>query len=184
MNLLLPGPTEIWKDIPGYEGLYQVSNLGRVKSAERKVGWEFYNKPCARKHKERIIVAEVAKNGYKRVGLSKDGKRTRYHLHRIIAKAFIPNPNNYPVINHKNGIKTDNRLENLEWTTYSENNYHAWRVLNKKAKNARAVRCKETGEVFETLAKASIKYGKNRCSLSAALRKGKDYYRKLHWEFV
>lgn len=109
---------EKWKDIPNYEGLYQVSNLGRIKSIGRRVSWKFYNKPCARNHNERIIIPEIGKIGYCRVGLCKNGKRTRYNLHRIIAKAFIPNPNNLPTVNHKNGIRTDNRLENLEWASY------------------------------------------------------------------
>lgn len=174
---------EIWKDIPNYEGLYQVSNLGRIKSLGRKVNWEFYNKPCARNHSERIINAEVAKNGYKRVSLCKRGKRTRYNLHRIIAKAFIPNPDNLPTINHKNGIRTDNRLENLEWVSYRDNNLHAWRVLHKKSYNAKAVRCKETGEVFPTITEASSKYGKTKESLWNCLKK-QGTFCGLHWEFV
>lgn len=175
---------EIWKDIPNYEGLYQVSNLGRIKSIGRRVSWEFYNKPCARNHNERIITPEIGKIGYCRVGLCKNGKRTRYNLHRIIAKAFIPNPNNLPTVNHKNGIRTDNRLENLEWASYSENNMHAWRVLHKKPYNAKAVKCKETGEIFSTMAEAALKYGKYRTSLCQKMKTGNGIFCGLHWEFV
>lgn len=176
--------TEIWKDIPNYEGLYQVSNLGRIKSIGRRVSWKFYDKPCARNHNERMITPEVGKIGYYRVGLCKNGKRTRYSLHRIIAKAFIPNPDNLPTVNHKNGIKTDNRLENLEWVSYSDNNLHAWRVLNKKAYNAKAVRCKETGEVFRTMAEAAIKYGKKRTALCQQMKTANRKFSGLHWEYV
>lgn len=101
---------EIWKDIPGFEGLYQVSNFGRIKSLNyRKTG------------KEHILKFGKNPKGYSRTTLFKNGE-TRYYLtHRLVAQAFIPNPDNLPEINHKNEIKTDNRVENLEWCTNQYN---------------------------------------------------------------
>lgn len=114
---------EQWKDIDGYEGYYQISNLGRVKSLERKVVG-YYG--ADRTLKERIKSLQKS-DGYLTVSLSKNGKNKRYKIHRLLAKAFIPNPENKKCINHKNGIKTDNRIENLEWVTRKENLQHAHR---------------------------------------------------------
>jgi hypothetical protein len=108
---------EIWKSIKGYEGIYEISNYGRVSSLPRKY-----------LPKGKILDYGVNNIGYPRVNLCKNGKVKPYLVHRIIAKAFIPNPNNKPQINHINGIKTDNRLENLEWTTQSENVIHAYKI--------------------------------------------------------
>ena len=110
---------EIWRDIKGYEGLYQISNLGRVKSLGRKS----YSNVCL---KDKILnPALECKNGYKRVCLCKDGKEKRIKVHRLVAQAFIPNPDNKPIINHKDGNKINNSVENLEWCTYKENAQHA-----------------------------------------------------------
>lgn len=98
---------EEWRDIKGFEGLYQVSSLGRVKSL--KFG------------RERILTPVKTINGYLRVGLNKDGKRDFYTIHRLVANAFIPNPNNLETVNHINEIKTDNRVSNLEWMTMRDN---------------------------------------------------------------
>lgn len=97
---------EIWKDIEGYEGLYQVSNLGRVK----------------RVRSGRIRTQKIAKNGYCQVNLSKNNQVNFYLVHRLVANAFIPNPNNLPQVNHKDENKTNNHIENLEWCTQSYNN--------------------------------------------------------------
>lgn len=91
---------EIWKDVVGYEGLYEVSNLGHIKSL-------WFNK-------EKLLTP-INSKGYYKVHLYKNGKLKDYSIHQIVAKAFIPNPNNYPGINHKDEVKTNNHADNLEW---------------------------------------------------------------------
>ena len=110
---------EIWKDIKGYEGLYQVSNLGRVKSLRRWAGNQYSNKFIKR---EKILKHSTEKGGYYHYTLRKDGKETKGREHRLVAEAFIPNPNNYPCINHKDENIKNNNVNNLEWCTYKYNN--------------------------------------------------------------
>lgn len=119
---------EIWKDIEGYKGYYQVSNCGRVKSLQRF-------KSCGKGgfiQKERIMKQSLTTTGYKKVELSKDGKRKSMKVHRLVAMAFIDNPDNKPDVNHIDGNPLNNHLVNLEWCTESENINHAIRTGLKK----------------------------------------------------
>lgn len=113
---------ELWKDISGYEGYYQISNTGKVKSCSRIITRGNIKQTIYPK----IMSPSVNKRfGYKNITLRKNGIRAYFRICRLVAEAFIPNPLNKPCVNHKNGIKTDDRQCNLEWCTYSENMKHA-----------------------------------------------------------
>ena len=123
---------EHWKAITGYEGLYEVSDLGRVKSLN-------YNHTG----KEKILKPQKTNNGYLRVDLCKDGKLKHSKVHRLVAEAFIPNPNNLETVNHKDEVKTNNTVSNLEWMS---------RVDNKRYSANKSVKMfdKSTGELLAT----------------------------------
>ena len=123
---------EVWKPIKGYESLYEVSSLGRVRRTENYFNSKSkLNKQFMVKVKGRILKNRVSR-GYYIVNLCCNSKAKNYRVHRLVAETFLPNPNNYPCINHKNGIKTDNRVGNLEWCSYSYNNKEAYRMGLKK----------------------------------------------------
>lgn len=109
---------EIWKDIEGYDGWYQVSNKGRVRS------WRYGSPKKGRRSKPHIMKTDSPER-YNRARLTNNGDRKMESVHRLVAKAFIPNPDNKPQVNHKNGNRRDNREENLEWVTAKENAEHA-----------------------------------------------------------
>lgn len=114
---------EIWKDINGYEGLYQVSNLGRIKSLPK-----FHQG-------ERILKERIDRYGYLYIGFFKNKVKKYYKIHRLVAEAFIPNPKELPCVNHKDENKTNNNVENLEWCSVAYNNSYATRLERVAAKH-------------------------------------------------
>ena len=131
--------SEVWKDIEGYEGLYQVSNWGRVKSL--KFG------------KERILKPEKNRNGYLVVNLYKNGKRKHFKIHRLVAEAFVSNPDNLPCVNHADEDKTNNFYGNLEFCSYQYNN-------NFGTRNERASKTKTNGKHSKPVQGLNPKTGK------------------------
>ena len=144
---------EIWKDVEGYEGMYQVSSYGRVKSLAREVTDMFGTKMLEEKIVERSDNCQ-----YYMIALSKNNVKEHTSIHRLVAKTFIPNPENKPCVNHIDGNKHNNRVENLEWVTYSENSQHAIRTgLLKPQKHKRQIDKLSPEEVIED-GKTVIKY--------------------------
>lgn len=119
-----PLPDEEWRDVVGYEGLYQVSNLGRVKSLSKRIVYKDgreYNYPS------KVMKNQKVSTGYRKVMLYGVNGNKQYYVHRLVAETFIPNPNNLSDVNHKDGCKTNNILSNLEWRSRSDNQKHAYK---------------------------------------------------------
>ena len=146
---------EIWKPINGFELSYSVSSIGRVKALKRQVKHNYGGFSI----KSERILTPLNINGYSRVVLCKNNEQFFKSVHRLVGIAFIPNPENKPFINHKNGVKNDNRVENLEWCTCQENIIHAYKNgLSKKGNkhynygkigcNAIFGKCSTSGEIL------------------------------------
>ena len=170
---------ERWKQIAGYEGLYEVSNLGRVRSVERLVGAKFAGGVSRRQG--RILVPVLHSFGYLTVTLSKNDRKKRFTIHRLVATAFLPNPLNKPQVNHIDGVPGNAKVTNLEWVTRSENQLHAFRTgLQEKLYGEDAPRAKLTqkqAEVIRSLAgkhdapTLAKRYGVGRSTITAIIRK-------------
>ena len=185
---------EEWRDIKGYEGLYQVSNLGRAKSLKYR-GHE----GCIG-----ILTPRLDGKEYETVALYKEGKVRNTKIHRLVAQAFIPNPNNYPQVNHKDENKINNNVSNLEWCTILYNNCYGTRLkrvsdknkgegnpmYGKPSHNRKKVKCITTGEIFDSIYEASQKY---KCKPSHIIENCKGKIKscsklpdgtKLKWEYL
>ena len=157
---------EIWKDIEGYEGIYQVSNLGKVKSLERYCSTHWGR----RRVPEKILNPQEKEYGYLCVDLHRDGNSKSYSIHRLVATAFIPNPEDKPEVNHKDGDTGNNQVSNLEWATGSENVRHALQtgLISKQqferflhlgtAAVSKKVICLNTHQIFNSIAEASREF--------------------------
>ena len=154
---------EVWRYVVGFEGHYIVSNMGNVMSLPRRAN---------HMSGTRVSVGKVLKpnkiwNGYLQVTLCVDGERHHRLVHRLVAEAFIPNPNNMEQVNHINFDRADNRLENLEWCTASENTLHSERAGRLHHESKRIVR--SDGAIFDSIADAAKATGVHPSTISVAL---------------
>ena len=176
---------ENWRDIVGYEGLYQVSNLGMIKSLDRIVSCRWGQN---KRLNGNLLSMTPDPDGYLSVALSKQGKRKTYRVHKLVAQAFIPNPEKLPSINHKDENKTNNNVKNLEWCTVKYNNNYKDRqqkiaqkrkgvelpkIRGKNNGNAKKIICITTGKVFDTNKEASKFYNANSGSISGVCKRNK-----------
>ena len=153
---------EIWKDIPGLEGKYQASNFGNIKSVNHTV---VTSKGITHHRKEHQLHPSLARDGYLRLNIVlKDGRVKKYFIHRLVAMAFLPNPNNYPMVNHKDENKTNNHITNLEWCEAKYNINYGTGIKRRAVQVQKRVEMldKNTNEVlriFESVGEASAFVG-------------------------
>jgi len=179
---------EIWKDIEGYKGLYIISSLGRVKSSS--------NNPTH--SKEILLTPTINSSGYMKVELYKNKISKIYYVHRLVALTFIPNPTNKPQVNHKDGNKLNNSLNNLEWVTRSENQKHAIKLglrtpspmIGKKGKfncNSKPInQCDIEGNIirkWDSIADAARFYCCSQSSISNVLRGYRKTCKGYVWKY-
>jgi HNH endonuclease len=164
---------EEWKDVVGYEGIYEVSNHGQVRTHKYKT--TYTNRHGIRHWKQRILKEKDKNNRDVRISLWKNGKGKDYLAHRLVAEAFIPNPDNKPTVNHIDGNPRNNYVENLEWATYRENNNHAFDNHLMTTAHPVTLVNQVSGEkmYFRSLAKASEYIGFSAGYISNSLKQGK-----------
>lgn len=189
---------ELWKDIDGYNGLYKISNLGRILSIRNNI----------------ILSQWPDKDGYLRCSLTFHQKRRQISVHRLVAETFIPNTKNKPQVNHKNGIRYDNRVENLEWCSVLENQRHKFNVLGyfpskeniskmlkgakkysllPEVKQRRSTIMRErfskkiiditTGKIYDSQHEASVKTGCSQGLISKVCNKNKEHTKNHVFRF-
>ena len=169
---------EIWKDITGYEGYFQVSNLGNFRSLDRRIK---HKDSGTRLYPGKPLLKETTLDGYQRIVLMKEAIKKRFMCHRLVAQEFIPNPENKPFINHINGNKSDNRVENLEWCTQSENELHSFRNLGNTMAGKtfpKRIKCIETNMIFPSMLQTITWIGNDSCieGLKKAINAGRKYH--------
>ena len=168
---------EEWKDIKGYEGIYQVSDLGRIRSLDR-LGTD------GRSLKGKILKSSKRHDGYLQVHLSKNGKVEICFLHRLVAEAFCPNPENLPFVNHCNERKDDNKAFNLDWVTAKENTNYGTCFQRISISKGTAVRCLETNQCFCSAREAERQTGISYQGISKCCQGKQKKAGKLHWEYI
>lgn len=187
---------EVWKDIEGYEGLYQVSNMGRVRSLDHYTYRRFNFGVCKEMfYKGKVLKAIIDKDGYELTNFGKGAKQEMHKVHRLVANAFIPKIEGKDQVNHKDGNKRNNRVENLECCNASENQLHSIYVLvhknpipkafvKKQLEQRKRVICVELNKEFSSCKEASLWLGLNRSAVCSTLRGFSKTTGGYHWRYV
>lgn len=190
------GEKEVWKDIKGYEGYYQASNLGRIKRLEREIKTRNGKGEHKRILKENILQGFYCPKGYVRVLLTRDKKNKTYMIHRLIAETFIPNPDNFPQVNHIDGIKNHNNVENLEWCTQSYNIKHSYEIglrssvdevlkKNREKQSKKVAKYDVYGNLLEIYGSVNEATKKNKAGRTQILKSCRHENEPIYrWEFV
>ena len=165
---------EIWKDIPGYEGLYQASNFGNIKRI-------CYTNQFSSFSKEKILKQHYNEQGYLKIKLTKKGKPKTYRVHRLIAQTFIPNPYGLKEINHIDSRRDNNCVNNLEWCDRKSNILHS---VNKNRMHVKPVRMIDNNVCFKSIKEASNVTGICYNSIESCCRGLLKTAGKLKWEFI
>ena len=174
---------EIWKDIPGYEARYAGSNFGRVKSYARYV----WNGRGIKPVKERFLALnKLNKEGHRGVTLCKDGTKKIYHVHRLVAQLFIPNPENLPNVLHRDDDPTNNRVDNLYWGTQKDNmdDCHTKGRHTKPKRPVIGITTDGAAECFESVIEAERQTGVANAHISACCRGKRKTAGGLIWRYV
>lgn len=178
---------EAWRPIPGYEGIYEVSSLGRVRSCERDIRMK---NGVPRHIQPKLKQPTLRSDGYLDVQLWSNNEVKSWVVHRLVALAFIPNPDNLPMINHIDCDRTNNCVNNLEWTTASGNLLHAKKLgrlpdnrnwlnnirLMSNEVNRKPCKCVETGEVFPSQAEAARRTGIDQVDIMYSIKEGRPTF--------
>lgn len=155
------------KDVAGYEGLYAITENGEV--------WSY---------KSNKFLKGCPKNGYKFVTLHKSGIAQKCYVHRLVAETFIPNPNNFPCVNHKDEDKTNNCVSNLEWCTHEHNMNYGTRNERISESHKKHIICAETNEIFKSMTEAALTTGISKQNISACCNGKRKTAGGYHWEFA
>lgn len=180
---------EVWKDLKGFEDYYLISNTGRIIRKERYAKWDSKDSVTHIKEKELKFTSD--KDGYLKTAFRVCGKRYYKRVHVLVAKTFIDNPHNLPVVNHKNGIKSDNNSDNLEWATVSQNTKHGFDVLGRKGNNGgmnKPVKkidrnTRNVLKVYQSIKEASLDIGVKQTAITQSIKRKNGTCGGFIWEF-
>lgn len=171
---------EIWKDIKGYEGLYQISNLGNVKSLSKQI---IRSNGKKQTFKEKKLKPGLSKNGYLSVSLFKNGKGKTYMIHRLVAETFIENINNYKCINHKDENKQNNIVNNLEWCTYEYNNQYNDKMKHRRINVLQYTKDNKLIKKWDGLINVEKELGISRNNITSVCKGKRRYAGGYIWKY-